>query len=174
MLRQLAPFLLAAILLPNVACLTFPDRPHPSDDELLLVFNAHEAEFDQLELMCREDAHMSRVAPDFTWKKDNVAWPRPESELGITKERWDEYRELFTKLGIRDGLGNYQPDEARLFVNDRGLVTGGSSKGYAYLYKPPKHLQNSLDNFDFKNSNADGETAYRHIRGNWYLYYDVS
>ena len=138
------------------------ERPHPSDDELLTTFNAREGEFETLAAMFREDTHMVRIAPDFL---------RPEG--GITKERWDAYRDLFQKLGLRSGIAlSGQPVDAIEFLASTNgyVVGGGSEKGYVYRENPPKQLLDSLDNLHFHDSKGF-DTAYRHITGNWYLFY---
>src|SRR3954471_14817786 len=111
----------AGLLLFYTACPQITDHD-PSDAELLRNFAVNRETLDSLVTMCQEDPQMIRIAPEFTWKKDNVAWPRPDSELGITKERWDFYRELFTKAKIKGGLLNYQPDSIMMVVSTRGAA----------------------------------------------------
>src|SRR6266446_5918792 len=72
--------------------------PHPSDKYLEQTFFAHESDFNKLVEMCNADSHVVRIAPDFTWLDNNAAWPRPESELGFSTQRWGQYRTLFSKL----------------------------------------------------------------------------
>ena len=144
--------------------------PHPSDKALGETFFAHEADFNKLVEMCNVDSHVLRIAPDFTWLDNNAAWPRPESELGFSRQRWDEYRSLFLKLGLTAGVLNYQPDSVMFLASTRGLVTGGSSKGYAYSLKEPEVIVDSLDNATFSKSRI----AYKRLKGNWYLFYMIS
>ncbi len=73
------------------------NAPHPSDQSLTKIFFAHEADFGKLVNMSNEDSHVVRIASDFTWLDNNAGWPRPDSELGFSKQRWDEYRSLFSK-----------------------------------------------------------------------------
>lgn len=151
-------------------------RPHPSDKELLDNFAIHEQEFTQLAEMCKEDSGMVRIAPSFLWSSHRMAWPRPESEWGITHERWDDYRELFTKLNIKLGVYNYQPDLILMIANGRGIVTSGSSKGYAYAVESPRpvQIQESLDDFVFRGPTVTEHIYYRLIKDNWYIYLDAS
>src|ERR1043165_4338970 len=144
-------------------------RPHPSDKYLEQTFVAHEADFNRLVEMCNTDAHVIRIAPDFTWLDNNAAWPRPVSQLGFSNQRWDEYRSLFSKLGLTAGVLNYQPDSVMLLASTRGLVTGGSSKGYAYSLMQPEVIVASLANATFSKSRI----AYKRLKGNWYLFYMV-
>ena len=144
--------------------------PHPSDQYLEKTFVSHEVDFNKLVEMSNVDSHVVRIAPDFTWLDNNAGWPRPESELGFSKQRWDEYRSLFSKLGLKSGILNYQPDLILFLASTKGLVTGGSSKGYAYSLKQPEVVVESLDHADFSKSRI----VYKHLKGNWYLFYEVS
>jgi hypothetical protein len=144
--------------------------PHPSDQYLEKVFLAHEADFNKLVEMSNADSHVVRIASDFTWLDNNAGWPRPESELGFSRQRWDEYRSLFAKLGLKSGILNYHPDLILFLASTKGLVTGGSSKGYAYSLKEPEMIVESLDNANFSKS----KIVHKRLRGNWYLFYEVS
>ncbi|MDQ4122113.1 MAG: hypothetical protein M3209_11795 [Acidobacteriota bacterium] len=154
------------------------DSEHTADAELEKNFYKHEAEFNLLAQMAIQDADMIRIAPNFTWHKDNANGEVSKAEYGFSDERWNEYKQLFTKLGKNDGILNYQPDRILVIASSRGLVTGGSSKGYAYSPKEPSPIVSSLDNFTFKDYDYDSSKtyhfAYKQLKDNWYLYYQVS
>ena len=165
--------LAAIIAVPTLifALMSFGESaPHPSDKSLGQTFFAHESDFNKLVEMCNADSHVVRIASDFTWLDHNAAWPRPESELGFSRQRSDEYRSLFSKLGLTAGVLNYQPDSVMFLASTLGLVTGGSSKGYAYSLKEPEVIVDSLDNASFSKSRI----AYKRLKGNWYLFYMIS
>src|SRR5436190_3345893 len=69
---------------------------HPSDASLVRNFQKHEESFNKLVRMSNEDSQVIRIAYDFTRLETNWAWPRPESKIGFSKERWNDYRRLFT------------------------------------------------------------------------------
>lgn len=150
------------------------DNEHPSDSRLLVNFQSHETEFNRLIKMVTDDAKVVRISPEYTWLDDNFTWPRPESELGITKARWEEYRQIFRKLGLEEGIAWYTiPDgPVLLLASVRGKFAGGSEKGYAFSTKPLSPLVESLDH-----TQVGGKTqrpdlpVYRKINNNWYLYY---
>ena len=73
-----------------------------TDAALKRLFVAHRTDFDKLVAMATEDARLTRIAPDFTWLDDDVAWPRKNG--GISKQRWDEYRRLFHRVGVSEGI----------------------------------------------------------------------
>jgi hypothetical protein len=148
-------------------------RPFPSDAELAAVFNEHLDVFDQLIRMVHEDARLVRIAPDFTWTTQTAAWPRPESELGFTRERWDEYRQMFRSLQLKSGVLR-RPDERPaviyLLADTKGLVTGGSIKGYAWSDTALSPQCESLDTPP--TSGARRGICFKPLRNDWYLYYE--
>ena len=148
------------------------DSPHPSDDALKRNFESHEADFDKLLRMCTEDAVVVRIDSEFTWTVKSNEWPRPDSELGFSKERWDDYRSLFQKVGLSGGIKKYRPEVIYFTASKRGTEgkeNVGSSKGYAYSIDVPSEVVDSLDDHRFHNTGR----AFLKLKGNWYLYFDV-
>jgi hypothetical protein len=148
--------------------LTDLHRPFPTDAELSQRLVDHRKDFEQLVAMAKADNELVRIAPDFTWTTSSVAWPRPDSELGFTPQRWDEYRHLFRALGLEAGI--LRPRDHRntvyLLVQTKGLVTGGSTKGYAYSDTALEPRCNSLD----KPIAVHTEICFKPLGGMWYLY----
>lgn len=110
------------------------------------------------------DRGLGRVAYDFT---------RPENPgaIGISRERLGAYRRLFDKLDLSAGIEGYDEKDIVWFhASTYGLSVTGSGKGYAYVKERPKLVVGNLDTY----WSADGRsfTAFRHIEGNWYLYFD--
>jgi hypothetical protein len=64
----------------------------PSDQKLVRQFYKKRPDLERLVSMLADDSRMTRIAPDFLWTEDSVAWPRPESQWGISRARWDEYK----------------------------------------------------------------------------------
>ena len=167
-------------LLSNAGCDLFFVSSHPSDDELLRNFQTYEAGLNRLVIMSNEDARVIRIAPDFTRLVDNWSWPRPESEIGLSRQRWDEYRSLFSQLELPVGLERFgQSDEVLIQfpVSTRGLGVSGSAKGYAYSERELFPLLDSLDEesvkrFYERERPEQSIALYRRIRENWYLFLD--
>lgn len=122
--------------------------------------------------MANEDSKVIRIAYDFTWLDDNLNWPRPESQLGFSKNRWDEYRTLFTKLGLRGGLSRRTDLPGTIFfiASTKGLSLGGSAKGYVYSTEERSPLLSSLDHVSVQMK--DRVPVYEKLSANWYLYYE--
>ena len=137
---------------------------HPTDQKLLAEFQSHKAQFEQLLAMFQADKKLERVAYSFT-RPDNPV------EIGITRERIQQYRDLFDNLKLTAGIEGLEPKDMVMFHRSTyGLSVSGSSKGFAYFLKPPQLLVDSLDGYRSKDGRSF--TAFRHIEGNWYLYYD--
>lgn len=140
------------------------ESSHPTDDELLRNFTRHEADFERLLTMIRADRKLERV--DDTWTR-----PDDPSSIGVTSERIKSYRRLFSTLGIPRGFyAFHDPERFTFLASTRGLSVTGSAKGYAFLAENPTLIVTNLDT----HWSADGRsfTAYRHIKGSWYLYFD--
>lgn len=168
-----APLLLIALSLATAARfanLGDKGRPHPSDETLLENFRKHEADFNRLVGMSEVDSKVIRIADDFTWLDSNANWPRPDSEVGFSRERWDEYRRMFGALGLKQGLLRpLDTDAVYLIASSEGKLTGGSSKGYAYSTKPLSPLSDSLDHVAPELRNQ--QTLYKKLGANWYLFH---
>jgi hypothetical protein len=142
-------------------------RPFPTDADLSKRFADHCKEFEQLVEMAKSDKEVVRIAPDFTWTTSSVAWPRPDSELGFSKDRWDTYRRLFRTLSIEAGILRpwQHRDAVYLLIQTKGLVTGGSMKGYAYSEVPLEPQCDSLD----KPEAVHTEVCFKPLGSSWYL-----
>ncbi len=170
-------FLLLLLLITGVACNPFNlDTPHPSDDNLIRNFQRNDADFNRLVSMSNEDSKVIRIANDFTRLENNWAWPRPDSELGFSKQRWDEYRALFSKLGLESGLSREIDSKGPviyLTAFSKGMVNRGSSKGYAYSEHDLSPVFDSLDKKPVELSKRqEHDVVYRQIKPHWYLSYD--
>jgi hypothetical protein len=115
---------------------------------------------------------VQRIASEFTWLQNNAGWPRPESELGFSRQRWDEYRKLFKELKITGGLARspqQQPIDIMFIASSYGLATGGSYKGYLYSTEEQSPIVDSpeLEQAEMKNTRS----VYKKLKGNWYIFY---
>ena len=152
------------ILLLLLVCGGCGKSSHSTDQVLLQNFKRHEADFEGLLTMLRTDKKLVRV--DDTWTR-----PDDPSSIGVTPERIKSYRRLFLTLHIPRGFyAFHDPERFTFLASTRGLSVTGSAKGYAYMEDKPDLVVTNLDTY----WSADGRsfTAYRHIKGNWYLYFD--
>src|SRR2546423_3513215 len=127
--------------------------------------------------MSNEDSTVIRVASDFTRLDSNWAWPRPDSLLGFSHDRWDQHRSLFRQLKLGSGLSRERlPDGSVvvfLIAHSVGMVNRGTSKGYAYSDHSLAPAFPSLDaGLAMIGAGKDHGVAYRRIGRGWYLSFD--
>jgi len=143
-----------------------------SDGALESHFFAHRAEFERLVAMATEDVHLTRIAPTFTWLDDNVSWPR--KNVGISEQRWNEYKRLFRRAGVRDGvLKGTDPARILFPIVSEGLVPSGYTKGVVYSAEPLNPVLKSLDERPpDKLWNGSHVLVYKPIEDHWYIYFE--
>ncbi len=141
---------------------------HPPSARLLQQWHDHHTELEQLVKMFQADKGLNRVAPDFTRPDDPAT-------VGVAPTRIAEYRQLLQKAGVHSGVEGYgDKDSVTFIVSALGLSVSGSGKGFAYLEGTPEGLVSDLDAHIAHaiSTRARSFTAYQHIEGDWYLYYD--
>jgi hypothetical protein len=145
-----------------------------SDAAIQASFITHRADLEKLVAMSNQDTHLTRIATDFTWLDDNVAWPR--KDVGISEDRWDDYRKLFRSIGISNGIIRHS-NPTRIFfpVVSEGLVPTGIEKGLVYSQAPLNPILKSLDTKPprklFDGPDHTHVLVYRPIEDHWYIYY---
>jgi hypothetical protein len=159
---------LAASILWRLASPDLPfSKEHPGDGEMGRAFFIKEEDLNQIIRMFDEDRHLFLVGRTVTYLNGNRNWPRPEAELGISVERWGEYRRLFEKAGVGD-VRRVEGDVALMTIASRGWALDNDEKGYAYALREPPQVLDSLE------ANLNGTerciTSYKRLKGNWYLY----
>jgi len=166
--------LIAAIFLTLVYVLYMGVTGSPGrwDIALKLRFLTHRADFEKLVVMANEDAHVTRIAPDFTWLDDDLTWPR--KNVGISEQRWEEYRRLFRRVGAPVGIEKNPYPVAVFFpIVSRSLVPAGWTKGLVYSSTPLTPVLKSLDERPpDKLWEGKHVLVYEPIRDDWYIYYE--
>jgi len=158
----------------SVIVLSATGKQLPSDEALRARFLAHRVDFEKLVVMTNEDIHLTRIAPDFTWLDDDVAWPR--KNVGISEQRWNDYRQTFRKVGASEGMIKYANPTLVLFpITSMGLVPSGVEKGLAYSQASLSPVLKSLDERppdEFWNGpDRSHVLVYKPIENHWYIYY---
>jgi hypothetical protein len=158
-----------------VLALAAARKPFPSDEAIRARFLAHRVDFERLAAMANEDSRLARIAPDFTWLDDDVAWPR--KDVGISEERWNDYRLIFRRVGASDGiLKGINPTRIIFPIMSQGLVPAGSAKGLVYSQASLNPLLKSLDEKPpdklWDGSDRSHVLVYKPIENHWYIYYE--
>ena len=159
----------------GVIALSAARGPLPSDEALRARFLAHRADFERLVRMANEDSHLTRIAPDFTWLDDDVAWPR--KNVGISDQRWTDYRQVFRRVGAPEGIiKGIHPTRILIPITSRGLVPTGFTKGLVYSQAPLSPVLKSLDKRPpdelWDGPDRAHVLVYKPIEDHWYIYYE--
>jgi hypothetical protein len=146
----------------------------PSDKSLHARFLTHRADFERLVMMANADNHLDRIAPNFIGPEDGFA---QRKDVGITEERWNEYRQLFRTTGVSTGI-NKDINPSRIFfpIISRGIVPTGASKGFVYSQAPLSPVLKSLDKAPpdelYEGPDHNHVLVYKPIENHWYIYYE--
>lgn len=137
----------------------------PSDAAMLKHFKKHSGTFETLIGMTGADKALTRV--DWNW-----TMPADLQSIGVSSERLATYHTLLREAGMPRGFQRSQ-DQLEvdfLFWLRGSAVSDDETKGFAYRSSPPPSLLSTLD--DIRIESRDYWIAYRHIRDNWYLFYE--
>lgn len=135
----------------------------PSEDALARKFHRNRATLETILAMAQEDQDVIRIAPDFTWLAGEMSWPRPEEQLGFSRERWQRYRQLFEEAGVPAGVSR-RDTKVFFLVESCGIVGSGRTNGYVHAATPPSPILEDLDELQ-----AEG-IGYVPLEGDWYLF----
>ncbi len=150
-----------ALVLGMFYALDHHDDP-PSDQQMLANFHQHRTTFNQLVRMAQADKGLTRIGDDWTIPDDPLS-------VGATPSRIAQYRKLFGVAGTTSGFGADAESVEFYYWGHGSAISSDTDKGYIYAKKPPTPILPSLEGC---HPNGENLTfAYRHIEGNWYLYY---
>ncbi len=154
--------------------------PHqPSDQSLEKRFYKQRADLERLVAIMDEDWRMSRIAPEFTWRQDSVAWPRPESQWGISRQRWDDYRRIFAQAGFEGGTTRREKSsDVMVVVWSWGIVPSGISVSYlhcgpprnGYTHTEPPCIEKRDSGSGMHGHSTSYCYRYKKITEDWYIY----
>jgi hypothetical protein len=111
--------------------------PTPTSETLVRGFADVRPALDSLRVMSDADPRVIGVGIDHTRIDSNWAWPRPDSLLGFSRERWAQYRSILH--GIDAACGLERTEDALVFVvmGCEGMLDSFHESGYAYLPAGP-------------------------------------
>ena len=163
------PLVVALLLMVTYGCGSVGEMP--SDAAMRTKFFANQADCIKLVQMSNKDNHVVVVKDTFTYLDTDSSWPR--SDLGFSEQRWNEYREVFRKLGIDGGLSRREDYKSSVFlvVYGSGGVVGSSEKGLAYSEKPLSPIVQSLEKYPPGAADGRGHAiGFEPLTENWYMY----
>lgn len=167
----------AVLALANAATPTPNDIETFNVSKLEEIFAENYETFEKLRTMADQDSRVIRISNDFTLLDDDTKWPR--EKVGFSENRWNEYRAIFKKLALSDGIVRNDdfPDAIFAISQSRGLCTGGSSAGFVYSEKQLLPIsQTPLKTLDI-NAREKPDIHYSYVfkplKANWYTFYEV-
>ncbi|HLW53018.1 MAG TPA: hypothetical protein VKW06_09245 [Candidatus Angelobacter sp.] len=124
--------------------------------------------------MSDHDSQLTRIDPEWLMTREHQ-FLKCRPETGITQERWDEYRRLFARNDITQGIErDPETGDAFIIVNSVGLLNRGHSNGYLYCGPGPKHRYppclSSQPSGEHPYKRGDEAFSFRKLADRWYAY----
>jgi hypothetical protein len=135
-------FLLLPGLLLGGLMLLFRQAEPPTLGQLQRDFPTKKVDLETILRMSDEDAGFSRIAPDFLWQnsKDSPvgdAFSYGDAKARLSKARWDGYRAIYGRNGIKLGIQRDKSGDAFIMVDSIGLLNRSHITGYLYCASEP-------------------------------------
>nr|MEE4266515.1 hypothetical protein [Candidatus Krumholzibacteria bacterium] len=137
-------------------------QQHDSDETLIKRFHEHRDALEQLQREVSAEPGMANVHRDGIWP-ENLFDP----------DHVAAYREQLHRINLTNRFRIARDGSMEFTASSGGNVQHSSEKGYAYLVTAPDSLCLDLDEASkrMRPFPHRGWTGYRHIEGNWYLYF---
>lgn len=147
----------------------------PTLAELQREFSSKRADLEVIVRMSDEDPTFWRIAPDFLRSGDPS---KPDAQLPAT--RWDAYRRIFSRTGIKLGLERDASHDVFIIVDSVGLLNRGHATGYVYCDStaPPPNsygfhpcaLNQKRGHRDYDPRTRDEAYSFLKLDDHWYAY----
>lgn len=107
----------------------------PTLAELKRDFPSERSSLEMIVSMSDEDPKFWRIAPDWADRTtdDSIRFEQfmaNDPKAGLSKSRWDTYREIFKRNGIKLGIQRDKQQDAFIMVDSIGLLNRGHVSGY--------------------------------------------
>jgi hypothetical protein len=139
---------------------------HTPDAKLVGLFHDHRADFSRLLGMMQSDSRLTNTGFLFYPEED----PKQVEKAGLPRERFTQYQELVSELGLRGGVFIGNADTAWFAAESPFVFNGYSQKGYIYSPEPlAPVIDTALERY-VPPSRLHGWIVYRLLEPHWYLY----
>ena len=140
--RLLAGALVIPLLLVGGLLILFWESEPPTLGELQHKFPSRQSDLETILRMSDEDAQFWRIAPDFLWREakgsmDGGEFMGGDPNAGLSKSRWDQYRNIYRRNGIKLGIMRNKEHDAFIMVDSIGLLNRGHITGYLFCSSDP-------------------------------------
>lgn len=166
-----APILVIGILLAVLRLTIF--REPPTLTELQSAFQAKRPALETIIHMSDEDQNFSRIAPDF------LRAGTATSKARLAEPRWQLYREVFSRTGVKLGLQRDEAGNVFIMVDSVGLLNRGHTTGYVYCHAPksasdlgyyPCFLNQEKGHREYDPRTRDEAYSFLKLDSLWYAY----
>jgi hypothetical protein len=164
---------LFAVLVGGFLLLMWSCEP-PSLTTLEHRFLSQRRDLETIISMSDHDVQLTRIDPAWLMTRDHQ-FMEYSPETGITRERWDEYRHLFARNDITQGIQrDPETKDAFIIVKSVGLLNRGNSNGYLYCGPGPNHsyppCSSSQTSGEHPYKPGDEAYSFRKLADRWYAY----
>jgi hypothetical protein len=149
----------------------------PSLETLQRRFPKQRKDLETILAMSNQDSQLLRIDPDWL-ATASAQYMQYDKASGITEKRWNEYRRLFSRNNITQGIQRVpDSDDAFILVKSEGLLNRGFSNGYLYCGARPVHRYPPCTRSSESGSHefeGPGDEGYSFIKldGGWYAFSD--
>jgi hypothetical protein len=135
--RLLAGALVILLLLVGGILILVWESEPPNLAELQHSFPSRQSDLETILRMSDEDPLFWRIASDFLWReaKDSTVageFMAGDPNAGLSKSRWDQYRNIYRRNGIKLGISRNKEHDAFIMVDSIGILNDGHTTGYLY------------------------------------------
>lgn len=152
----------------------------PSLSALESRFQYQRKDLETIVSMSEKDADFTVIDPDWLAKRgSSQVYYFATPGIGMTRARWREYRRLFERDSITQGIRR-EPEsgDAFVIVKSIGLLNRGYSNGYLHCGPGPKHYYPPCSSpaptgehpFDPEARDDWGAYSYKRLTDRWYVF----
>jgi hypothetical protein len=148
----------------------------PTVETLQNRFPKQRKDLETIVAMSNQDKHLLRIDPDWLLNDTTGQFTKYDPTAGITLERWNEYRRLFARNSITQGIQRQtDSDDAFIMVKSEGLLDRGISNGYLFCGQRPVHryepcIHPAARGKHAEDSQVEGGYEFIRLDGGWYAF----
>ncbi|MGD0789398.1 MAG: hypothetical protein ABR898_15575 [Terracidiphilus sp.] len=147
----------------------------PSLESLTRSFPSERPDLETIIRMSDQDPGLSVIDPRWLQLRNGTQFSAFDPRSGITEARWDEYRRIFRRDDITQGIRRYQANgDAFIIVKSEGLLDNGYSNGFVYCGPGPEHSYPPCSSKQDRGNHpyTQGDEAYSFIRlsDHWFAF----
>ena len=182
--RLLAGALVIPLLLVGGLLILFWESEPPSLTELQSKFPSMQPDLETILQMSDENEQFWRIAPDFLWREakgptEGGEFMAGDPNAGLSKSRWDQYRDIYRRNGIKLGISRNKEHDAFVMVDSIGLLNRGHTTGYLYCSADPGkdadrfepcQLHQDQGERKFNPDARDEAYSFRRLNARWFVF----